>query len=696
MKKLLIWMLLVAVLAGLPAFFCCAEGAAEEPADGETAEWTVLFYLCGADLESKYGFATATLEEIRHVSYPYNMIPIYTAETVSISDMMRDIGKVNLLIETGGAKKWNAQIPDMEISVGALQRWCYDYIPLDNGQRTNSFRLLDTLSLQSMGAPETLADFIRWGAANYPARKYALVLWDHGGGAATGLCFDELFQDDVMCLYELRQALADSGVYLETVIMDACLMANIETASAISGYAHWMVASEETVPGDGSAVSDWLQELIRHPALDGEWLGRCICDKTEEKYANTDNDMAGPLLTWSVTDLTKINRVAESLDQFFRQMGELLAHNPDIGKLYARYLSQTERYGDDLLNMRSLGSLIYHQDLAAILDTQMLDEMMDAFSDAVVYISRGSGRSAAMGLAFCYPADFSDREMEIYSKNCPMPAYLAYLDAISPWKAPAEIYEKTEELPEIDSIADLQVTVEKRIAETGMPVLSFKGSEINLDNIYYRLYRLDEETGEIIKLGRTDCTAVGADNDGTLWGAEIPPAWPAIEDELCCIDLVEYSKTTHLYNIPVQINSEKAVLRCGQTIVSSDAQGDVREYDIYGVWLGYDENSRLMSRSVKPLSLMQGQDFRLLFPVKDAVENRDSYIPGRERQLGRTLLVEEMPIPAGTYYLEYELVDIFMRTMLLDKVEVYWDGQTFTFPNGFAWAGTVEPSWSRQ
>ena len=112
MKKLLIWMLLVAVLAGLPAFFCCAEGAAEEPADGETAEWTVLFYLCGADLESKYGFATATLEEIRHVSYPYNMIPIYTAETVSISDMMRDIGKVNLLIETGGEGTFHYSLLD--------------------------------------------------------------------------------------------------------------------------------------------------------------------------------------------------------------------------------------------------------------------------------------------------------------------------------------------------------------------------------------------------------------------------------------------------------------------------------------------------------------------------------------------------------------------------------------------------------
>src|SRR5262249_8010289 len=32
------------------------------------------------------------------------------------------------------------------------------------------------------GAPETLIDFIRWGAQNRPAERYALVLWSHGSG----------------------------------------------------------------------------------------------------------------------------------------------------------------------------------------------------------------------------------------------------------------------------------------------------------------------------------------------------------------------------------------------------------------------------------------------------------------------------------------------------------------------------------
>ena len=38
-----------------------------------------------------------------------------------------------------------------------------------------------------MANPETLSDFVHWGAENYPARKYALLLWDRGGGSKTGI-----------------------------------------------------------------------------------------------------------------------------------------------------------------------------------------------------------------------------------------------------------------------------------------------------------------------------------------------------------------------------------------------------------------------------------------------------------------------------------------------------------------------------
>lgn len=31
-----------------------------------------------------------------------------------------------------------------------------------------------------MGQPSTLSDFINWGVSEFPARKYAIILWDHG------------------------------------------------------------------------------------------------------------------------------------------------------------------------------------------------------------------------------------------------------------------------------------------------------------------------------------------------------------------------------------------------------------------------------------------------------------------------------------------------------------------------------------
>lgn len=40
-------------------------------------------------------------------------------------------------------------------------------------------------------------------------------------------------------------------------------------------------------------------------------------------------------------------------------------------------------------------------------------------------------------------------------------------------------------------------------------------------------------------------------------------------------------------------------------------------------------------------------------------------------------------MPAGTYYLEYEIEDVFMRKTTLDRIEIHWDGENMTFPEDF-------------
>ncbi len=45
--------------------------------------------------------------------------------------------------------------------------------------------------------------------------------------------------------------------------------------------------------------------------------------------------------------------------------------------------------------------------------------------------------------------------------------------------------------------------------------------------------------------------------------------------------------------------------------------------------------------------------------------------------------------PAGTYYLEYEVDDMFMNPHVLERIEYTWDGEKVILPEGFAWEGSV-------
>ena len=687
-----------AALAAVLLLLCVGGFALAEEAGTAPDEWTVLFYFCGSDLESRYGYASDDLKEISDVMFPYDY------SVWENFGAMRDVGKVNVLIETGGSRAWHTKEKeiDIDVSADALQRWRLNYYhPIDwhrDGDK-QIIELVDTLPLQNMSAPETLADFIRWGAENYPAKKYALVLWGHGNGAKTGLFIDELFDNDVMYLYELKQALADGGIRLETVVIDACLMGSVETAWAISESANWMVASEEVIPGSGTALEKWLQALVNYPGKDGRWLGRCICDLTAFQYANDTDNMARSLMTWSVIDLSRIGQVVQTTEKFFSAVGEAIKSNAILIRVYAGFLLEAEEYGDGGQDMRDLGSLYYNDFIANYADLNLMDELIGALSDAVVYTVRGPGRSAARGLSFCYPAGSSAEELDTYAKNFPMPAYLAYLDAISSWNAPEWVYEQTEKLPGIDTIEELQVTVEKTMTEKGVPALAFPGEDMMVKDVRCNLYKLDEETNEILRLGQLEAQTIAAPEDKpyALWTMDEGMKWLTVEGEPCCAELIKYDLGVYLYSVPVRINSETKFLRCGR-ITSYDAETDgfIETYEVFGVWEGYDENSVVMTRGVMPLTQAAGRVFCLLYPKDSTGKNeRTFYAFGDEMTMPRALRFLREPLPAGTYYLEFELHDAFQRDAVMDRIEIRWDGERMTFPEGFTWEGSFRVEWAQ-
>lgn len=174
----------------------------------------------------------------------------------------------------------------------------------------------------NMGAPDTLVDFVKWGIETFPAEKYAVILWDHGGGwrasgprgnLLRGICWDDS-SDDHMTTIELAQAFSrihdETGAKIELVGMDACLMASVELAYELKNYANFAVFSEGIEPGGGWPFNAILRDLCSKPEMDGGDLGRYIVLRYSQAYGVYDK------LTQSSVDLSGMDDLVEALKNF--------------------------------------------------------------------------------------------------------------------------------------------------------------------------------------------------------------------------------------------------------------------------------------------------------------------------------------------------------------------------------------------
>ena len=245
-----------------------ASAAREKFTDTASAKTvTVMVYMCGTDLESKSGMATTDLEEM-------------------VSATLGD--NINVILETGGASTWQNQI----IKSGTNQRFRV---------KQGGLETLDAkVGKRSMVDPDTLSDFIQFSAREYPADRYMLILWDHGGGSLTGYGYDELFPGDSMSLEGINTALKNGGVKFDMIGFDACLMATLETALVTSQYGDYLIASEAVEPGTGWYYTNWLSELSANPAMDSLDVGKQIIDDYVKMSGSNSQT------TLSMTDLAEL------------------------------------------------------------------------------------------------------------------------------------------------------------------------------------------------------------------------------------------------------------------------------------------------------------------------------------------------------------------------------------------------------
>ena len=324
-------------------------------------EVTVMIYLCGTDLESDNGMGTADLNEMLHAR---------------LND-----DKVNIIVETGGTKKWNNSV----ISNTTNQR----YRVTSRGLQA----LEKNLGRKSMVNPDTLTDFIQYCAKNYPADRYFLIMWDHGGGSISGYGYDQLASGS-MTLDKLSSALKKGGVKFDFIGFDACLMGTLENALVCEQYADYLLASEESEPGCGWYYTTWLSELSSNTSVDTVSLGKTIIDDFNNVCRKNYGSCA---TTLSLVDLAEFaGTVPKPFAEFSSSVNTLLEEQKYQTVADAR--SKSREFGKT--------SRINHVDLidlASRIDTPAAKELVSALKGCVKYNRTSTSMSNAYGMSIYFP-----------------------------------------------------------------------------------------------------------------------------------------------------------------------------------------------------------------------------------------------------------------------------------------------------
>ena len=354
---------LTLLLAALLLVFMPGGSRAETKDRGKM---TLMIYMCGSNLESGYGAATSDLMEM--------------------SQNAPGTNGVTVLVMTGGSSRWAMGFEDGKTQIHEISK---------RGMRA-VWPAADEGSVSlNMGDPATLTTFLEFGTENYPADSYALILWDHGGGPMTGICWDEVYSMDNLSVADVAQSLkdADFGISkLEWIGFDACLMGTLEVACTMAPYARYMIASEETEPALGWNYS-FLRDLGKD--ADGGKTGRRIAD-TFYKAANGK----GEDLTISVIDLSNTTLLCQSLDQLFSPLaGNLSEDNfQDASVLRMRTVTFGKSDvggGDNAYDLVDLGDLIRNT------DSEESASAMAALESTVIY--NRTNVEGATGLSIYFP-----------------------------------------------------------------------------------------------------------------------------------------------------------------------------------------------------------------------------------------------------------------------------------------------------
>ena len=604
--------------------------------------WTIFVYLCGTDLETDSGMGTDDLEEMAKSSP---------------SD------KVRFVVQTGGTEEWTEDDVDTDKT---------DRFLVQNGEITK----VDEKKLTNMGTPDTLADFLVWGTSNYSSEHMGLVLWNHGGGSITGVCFDEKYDQDSITLMEMDAALLKASETskrkFDFIGYDACLMGTVEVANVLATYADYMFGSEEMEPGSGWDYTAIGNFLSKNPDSDTETLGKVVCDSFYESNVKADDE---ELTTLAVIDLSKIDNLILNFNSFAKNMydaGEDASNLADM----IRGIEEVDNFGgnnktEGYTNMVDMGGIC--DACSAYADGA--DKVNQALDAAIVYQVTGSTHPDVSGLSMYYPLSIQgSNELSLFSKVSVSPYYVSFVDRLGKTVAtsesfddytPDQWFEDDEwEYGELsddsywDYLDDYEqtgespyITFDEEPAVDENGTLGFKLDENGIDNaadIYALVYELSDDGEDIIEIGET--IDIQGDWDTGRFYDNFDGYWLSLPDGQNLATYIADSTDDYVvYTSPILLNGEETNLRMRQYYEDG-------RVEIEGAWDGINE-AGAASRDI--IKIESGDKIIPVYYAYTLDTFDEAAYEGAEYEVRGTLEINYEYLAVGEYYYAFNIDDIY-------------------------------------
>ncbi|MBK9294232.1 MAG: hypothetical protein IPM57_07275 [Oligoflexia bacterium] len=243
-------------------------------------EWTVLVYMNSDNNLWRFG-----------------QLNMWQAEKIGSSD------QVNVIVEQ-----------DPEPAGMPTTRYYVTRNPNPQMGRPTS-KVLQTLGETNLGDWKHLAEFITWGVKNFPAKHYALIVWNHGSGWS-GVSYDDN-PNAYITMPQIAQALkaassavaplqAQRGLYrggplIDILNFDACLMSTLEVAYEVKDVAKILIGSQFNEPGEGEDYEAFLKPLVANPTMPASEFAKIMVYQYTLQYARK-----GAGINYLALDLSKV------------------------------------------------------------------------------------------------------------------------------------------------------------------------------------------------------------------------------------------------------------------------------------------------------------------------------------------------------------------------------------------------------